>query len=351
MYKTNDFNSSLAHILHCNPMVIPIEYKAKTKALTATFVSAYSKTCFNQIDQRLVYDRACNCVNKLIECEPDFSPATYNKFLNIGTLFYSQSDTDLLLEFYRTMPKEETFQYVLMFFAVKLNNTKKTYREYLQNVNSEDVNSILITTLIDTLNNYNPEKMHFSFNYLEQQLRCALMEYVATSGYFMFNRNLYPQYRHMCLIYNKYNLSINEIERFLYEVQLSDEAALKENLMFDIDPDDKKYSFKGITPSKAENFYHIYVAESNGISELIHFDEEKELNIDLTIGLPDDNFDNVILKEYINKTFPTDSQKLVVYHFIRTGSSRFSAEELALYGTTRYEVKKVIEKLRDDLMK
>ena len=340
--------NTIATLLHCAPMPVPVEYQKKIVVLATEFVKHYSIPCIKRLNYSIVYNRACNRTIDFLKTEPDFSPETFDKHLNFGTLFYSQRDIDELVKRYKSDPLE-CFDYILCFFSVKLKNTKKLYTSYITELEPEDVDSTLQLGLFTTLNDYAPEKGNFSFDYLDKQLRSALFNFIADSGLWGLNRNLLPQYRHMCALFSKYNLSMNEIERFLYEVRLTDkEAALEDKLYFDIDPSDKKYSFSSITVNKAINFYHLYIADTSGVTPESVYDKESDTIIDLTSGIWDQSYEDINLKQYIDSTFKTDSQKYIVYHIIETGSTRFTAKDLAFGNVTRYEISKVIAQLVKD---
>lgn len=211
----------ISFLLHCAPVHISCEYQAKVTALAKEFVKYFSPLSYRKLEYNIVYNRACNRVNELLKTEPRFTPATFSQYLNYGTLFYSQNDVDTLVSLYR-MNQTDCFDYLQCFFAVKLKNTKKKYLSYIKELDPDDIDSTLQLALISTLNDYTPEKGNFSFEYLDRQLRSFLFEYIADTGLWGMNRNLLPQYRHMCALFDKYNLSSKEIPRFLYEVRLTE---------------------------------------------------------------------------------------------------------------------------------
>lgn len=324
-------NESFACQLHCNPVIIPIEFKQKAVALTSLFVRNYSIPNQVEINYSIVYNRVCNRINELLEATPNFTPQTFGNYLSIGNLFYSQSDIDTLVAIYNTRTAPYLFDYVQCFFAVSLKRIRTTYYTYLRFIPKDDIISAQQIGVFEALESYDISKGHFSFENFNLIVRSKIFELLGNSSFWGFNRNEFSEYYRLCALFKDYNPELSQLENFIEEFT-------------------EEYRLSGITASKAKNFFFLYLAESLGISQLTVYDEATDSMLDMTPGTIEQGYIGAELRLYIDQVCQTPKEKYILEHIIDNGSLTFSAEDLAFGHITRYQVKKLVDRVKKDFI-
>lgn len=340
-YKT------IATILHCSQMPIPVEFEEKATNLAAKYVKDFSLSGLYVMDYNIVYNRVCNLIHTLLAENPEFGIDTFSHFLNVDTLFYSVTDIQTLVLTYKSNP-EETFPFVICFFARKLVSFKHRKIAYIKGLEREEVDEMLMIAVYKTLERYDP-KQPFSFNYLEAELFAAVAQLNAETRTFSMPRNDYIYYQKFSYFIQKYALNPENIEQFLYEINLPETAKDKATLQFNIEVKDREYGCK-ITLPKAMDYYSLYSIENLGIASVLIYDDEADMVIDNTGAIIDRGYEEAELRLYSEQTFFTEKELRIFKHLMEQGATFSNKELIEKYGFTRYALSKMKELMKSDFL-
>lgn len=343
---TNKTNS-IATCLHCSPMSIPKDYEQKAMNLAAKYVKDFSLSGLYKMNLNIVYNRVCNLIHTLLTENPEFNIDTFSNFINVNTLFYSVTDIQTLVLSYKANP-EETFPFVICFFARKLSSFKRCKIAYIKGLDCEDVDEVMMIALYKTLEKYDP-KHPFSFAYLDLELFAGITQLGGEMHTFVLPRNDYVNYLKFIYYIDKYTLTPENIEQFLFEMNLSDTALAETQTEFSIEPKDRKYSCK-ITLRKAFDYYALYSIEHLGIASAISYDEDADMVIDNTGAIIERGFGDVELDLFSKQTFSTQKEQRIFHRLTEPEGSIFTNRELTEdFDFTRYALSKMKEKIKQDL--
>ncbi len=350
MFIPNKTNSatrqSIASTLRCNSAPIPVEFKEKASSLAIRYQKTFSMTGLYLMDFNIVYARVCNLVNEQLRSNPDFSPNTFTKYINADTLFYSPADIQTLVQTYKTYP-EETFPYVICFFARKLYSFKKHKIAYIKNLDEADVDEVMMIALFKVLERYSPEHP-FSFSYLDLELFAAITQLGGEMHTFGMPRNDYTNYMKLSYFIERYSLTPSNLACFLEEINLSDEERSKRNLLFSIDEKDLHYGCK-ITLRKAYDYYSLYIIEHNGIVSATYYDEESDTMIDRTAPSMEAGYSEVEMDLFTKQVFTDSRDQRIFYRLTEADGASFTNDELKNdYEYTRYALSKLKNQIRKE---
>ncbi len=349
-------NKNLETILHCSPALIPVDYKAKADRTTNDFVRLFSfdvkvdhfVTDWMKLDRTIVYNRVCRRINHELHTNPDFNLMTYDSYMKLGTLFYSQEDIQTLASIYSTC-SDTAFKYCMVFFAVYIHNFKKDYSFVVKKMEKEDVDQILLTAVHNVLLHYGTSDTNFSFHYLHQELQAALFSFAGAMLPETINRNEFGQYVKLISYINKYGVNRYNLEQFILEINATYEELSRDNRIFKLEAKDYEKGFK-ITLPKAVKLLSIYYAATNDnrLSEYTS-DEEDENYSDPFGGTNDNRYSDVELEQLADLLFPQENLNRAFWHLVTSPNSTFTKEDFERYQITRYQLNKMIELLRNHL--
>lgn len=339
------FPNFIATQLHCTPMLIPVEYKEKAASLAAKYVKDFSLSGLYAMDYNIVYNRVCNLTHSQLEENPQFCVETFSHFLNVNTLFYSATDIQTLVLSYKSNP-EAAFPYVICFFARKLVSFTHRKIAYLKGLDREDVDQALMLAVYKTLERYNPQNP-FSFKYLETELFAAVAQLNADTRTFTMPRNDFINYQKFSYFIHKYALIPENIEQFLCEINLPENALGNATLHFHIKAKDREYGCK-ITLRKALDYYSLYSIENLGIASVRYYDDKTDMVIDNSGAIIDRGFEEAELRLYAEQTLLTKKEQRIFRHLTEQGATFSNKELIDDYGFTRYALSKMKERMKPD---
>lgn len=206
---------------------------------------------------------------------------------------------------------------------------------------------VLVCTTHRLLLSYDP-KVPFSFDYLDLELRVALLTLAGEYFPIKLSRNNLENYYKFCGYIKKYNLNDKNINIFLKEINLSkEELALSDRLCFTIDDQDRQKPLK-ITLSKAMDYYHLYIIMQDGIDSYEYYDEEADKYYELTEGKTDPHFAEAELHIMESQILTDENDKRIYRRFMETGSASFTNNELKSdYNYSRYSLHLLQNYLQD----
>lgn len=339
--KTN----TLATRLHCSPMPIPVEYRDKAAALTTRYVRNNSLSGVYRMDQGIVYNRVCHLVNRQLTENPAFNPQSFPRFINSDNLFYSANDIHTIIAAYKEDPNA-VFHYLTCFFSRKLCSFKRHKIAYINGLDEQDVDQVMMIALYQVLDRYDMKKP-FSFSYLELELFAAITRLGGEMHTFGMPRNVYVNYLKFCYFIERYQLTADNIPQFLYEINLPEDS-VEQPSMFSIDASDRRYSCR-FSGRKAMDFYNLYTMEHYGIVSASYYDEEADMMIENTGGAWDNGFEEAEMDLFVSQSFADEADARVFYHLTEPEGAVFTNHELKDdYHYTRYNLTKLKKQIKDD---
>lgn len=337
---------SIATRLHCCSTSIPVEFKDKAVTLATKYVKDFSLTGLYSMNRDIVYNRVCNLINKHRSSVPDFSASNFNHYINANTLFYSPQDIQASVLAYKENP-QEAFPYIICFFSRKLCSFKRKKIAYIKGLDEQDVDEVMMIALYKVLERYNPQKS-FSFSYLDIELFSAITQLGGEMHILGLPRNDYVDYLKFSYFVEKYNLTPDNIEQFLSEINMIREENGNPSSTFPIDEQDSKYSCK-ITLRKAFDYFSLYSLERSGIVSAISYDEDADTIIDRTCAITDTGYENAEMKLFAAQTFPNEADTQMFYRLTEPKGATFTNQELKEnYHYTRYALSKLKEQIKKD---
>lgn len=338
---------SIAARLHCTPVSIPKEYEGRARDLAATYVKKFSLSGLYVLDYSIVYNRVCNLTHSQLTANPEFNIGTFSHFINPDTLFYSVTDIQTLALSYKTNP-EETFFYIMCFFARKLVSFKRRKIAYIKGLEHEDVDQAMMIALYKVLERYNP-KLSFSFTYLDLELFAAVTQLGGEMRTFSLPRNDFVNYLKFSYYIDKYKLTPENIKQFLHEINLPKAGHVETQPVFCTDEKDRTYSCK-ITLKKAYDYFTLYSIEHSGIICAISYDDKADMIIDNTHASIDPGYEAVELDLFARQAFHDPKEQRILYRLTQPGGTTFSSKELLEeYEYTRYALTKLKQKIKTAL--
>lgn len=339
-------NKKIAPLLHCTPTSIPEEYKGKVICLAKNYVKYHSLSGLYKMNYQIVYNRACNLVNMQLAENKKFCIETFDDFVNFNTLFYSMDDINTVTQLYKIYP-EEVFPFVICFFTRKLNSFKRFKASYIRNLDVEDVDEVMMIALYKTLERYDPQTV-FSFSYLDAELFAAITQLGGDMHPFRLHRNDYVNYLKFSYFIENYGLTLNDLEQFLYEINLSDEDFAAAVLTFPIREIDHKYACN-ITLRKAYDYFALYSIMHAGIVSCTTYDKELDMVLDNTGPVMDTGFEEAELNLYSEQAFSQKKDKRIFLRLTEPEGSTFTNKELTNdYEYTRYALSKLKVQIKKD---
>lgn len=350
MYNTTKTSTTtrkpIASLLHCSPVSIPKEFNDFAISLAAIYVKHNSLSGLYKMNYDIVYNRVCNLINKKLTENPDFSINNLKQYINENTLFYSKEDIHTLVNIYKEQP-QQAFPYVICFFSRKLNSFKRKNISYTKRLEDDEIDEVMMISLYKTLEKYTPGTI-YAFHYLDLELFAAITQLAGELNTFSLSRNDYVNYLKLSYYIEKYDLTLNNLKQFIYEINLSADERLNTSLTFTIEERDLEYSCH-ITLKKAYDFYDLYSRVNAGIVETVIYNEENGLLLDNTIGVTDHEFENVEMDVFVEQTFPDETDAEIFYHLSEPNGATFTNQELKeKYKTTRYALSKMKEQIKNE---
>ena len=338
----------LAEMLRCNPVTIPVEFQKVAKGLAAKYVHLYSLSGLLRMEYPIVYNRVCNLIQHHQRNTPGFSPYCFKDFVNTETLFYSAADIETLIAAYQSAPNV-AMPYVICFFSKKIGAFKYKNISYTKNLETADVDAVLMTTLTETIQAFN-FSTHFSFAYLELNLFASLTELGGQMRKFPLNRNDFVQYLKLSYLIQKYNLTIDLLPCFLHEINTSYELLPQEQRTFILDRIDMHYSCN-LSLKKAKAFFNLYSIEALGFLPDSTYDEENDMVIDYTSDVIDKGYADAELRLFAEQVFQKPKYKKIFHRLTEPNGAVFTNQELKEeYDSSRHELKHIKNQIRIEIL-
>lgn len=339
-------NNSIAHRLNCASAQIPEAYEKLAATLSKSYIAKNSLSGLYRMDSKIVYNRVCNLVNKQLATNPEFCAKNFADHINFTTLFYSPEDIRTLTQIYKEAPSE-SFPYVICFFSRKLHSFRHHKAPYIKNLDIEDVDEVMMIALYKTLERFDPQ-YDFSFIYLELELFAAITQLGGDLFTFRLPRNDYVNFLKFSYFIEKYKLTLDNIQQFLYEINLPEEKSADTMPTFNIKKQDYEYACN-ITLKKARSYYLLYAIEDAGLVSYMTYDKEADMVLDNIGSATDSGYTDVEMQIYAEQTFADDKEKRIFQRLTEPEGSVFTNRELAEdYEYTRYALSKLKEKLKKD---
>lgn len=335
----------LAARLRCSPMPIPVEYKDRASALTSKYVRNNSLSGEYRMDSGIVYNRICHMIIRQITDNPEFNVKSFPRFINSDTLFYSPKDIQTLALSYKENPNA-VFPYLPCFFGRKLCSFKRHKIAYINGLDEQDVDQVMMIALYKVLDRYDPQKS-FSFSYLELELFSAITQLGGEMHTFGMPRNAYVNYLKFSYFIEKYNLTPDTITDFLHEINAPEDYD-RQSSMFSIDASDRRYSCR-FSRRKALEFYNLYALEHHGIIRDSYYDEEADMMVDNTGGVHESGFDEAEMKLFVSQNYTGKRDARVFHRLTEPEGAVFSNRELKEdFQCTRYDLTKLKKQIKKD---
>lgn len=330
-----NFNEKIATLLNCSSTEIPPVYKDKAVSLSTKFINQYNLTGLYNLQFEIVYNHVCFLIMKQLEQNPNFSLSTFSDYINEKKMFYGYEMIQLLIQLYRENPNE-SFCYLLCFFAKKYKSVREKMLYCTKHLDREEIDEAIVVATFEILNGYDP-KDAFSFEFMEIALKAAIAELAGDLFPVRLPRNDLTSFFAFSYYIEKYALTPCNIESFLYELSLTiDESEHRSDLLFKIDRLDR-IKHRHIPLSKALIYYQDYLILHDCVSEMEVYDKEHDCFYDITNGVPDDGFTEAELRLLGSQICSNDSERLIFNRWLDTGSSSFTNRELTeKYHSTRY---------------
>lgn len=340
-------NNYYAILFHCAPSNTNISkaFKGKAIALASLFVKTYSLSELFEMNYDIVYRHICELILQQLITNPNFTPETFCNHISLEKLFYSFSDMVALATAYRESP-DEILPYAFCYFGRLFKKAKRKMSPYLKDIEEQEQDEVMVIAINNLLMSYTPGKP-FSPNYVYWALTAALAELAGDYYPVRLNRNELIEYEKFKYFTEKYKIARETIRVFLDEILLSgEEAATRDDLLFEIDEQDRDYSCK-LTLTKALAFFEYFSVSCGGFIPCEYYDADNDKFYDLTEGKIDSRFSDAELRILENQITSSDSERYLFRHFQEPGGVSISNSTLRDINSSRYDMRLFKQDLKD----